>query len=291
MADDTKVAVLGTGIMGAAMARNLLSAGMEVRAWNRSREKAEPLAQEGAEVADNPAEAARGADFILTMLSDADAIEETVKVDVLSALAEDGVWLQMSTVGEGGNERLADLAADHGVAYVDAPVLGTKQPAEQGQLIVLASGPEEVRERSEQVFGAFGSKTVWLGEAGEGSRLKLVVNNWIVGLLGVLAETVAFAEATGVDPAKFLQTIEGGPLGLPYAQMKGSMMVEDDFPTSFSANLARKDAALVLDAARDHDLHLRIAEAVTARFDEAIQAGHGEEDMAAVYKAARPERG
>ena len=291
MANGIAVAVLGTGIMGAAMARNLLSAGMEVRAWNRSREKAEPLAQEGAEVADNPADAAKGADFILTMLSDADAVEEAVGGDVLSALAEDSVWLQMSTVGEGGNERLLRLASDHDVAYVDAPVLGTRQPAEQGQLIVLASGPKEVRERSEQVFGAFAGKTVWLGEAGEGSRLKLVVNNWIVGLLGVLAETVAFAEATGVDPAKFLETIEGGPLGLPYAQMKGSMMVEDDFPTSFSANLARKDAALVLDSARDHDLHLRIAEAVTARFDEAIQAGHGEEDMAAVYKAARPDRG
>jgi 3-hydroxyisobutyrate dehydrogenase len=174
---------------------------------------------------------------------------------------------------------------------VDAPVLGTKQPAEQGQLIVLASGPEEVRERSEQVFSAVGSKTVWLGEAGEGSRLKLVINNWIVGLLGVLAETVAFAEATGVDPAKFLETIEGGPLGLPYAQIKGTMMVEEDFPTSFSARLARKDAGLVLDAAEAHDLRMRIAEAVVARFDETIQAGHGEEDMAAVYRAARPELG
>ena len=291
MADDTTVAVLGTRIMGAAIARNLLSAGMEVRAWNRSREKAEPLAQDGAEVADNPADVARGADFLLTMLADADVVQEAVEGDVLSALAEDAVWLQMSTVGEGGNERLAGLAADHGVAYVDAPVLGTRQPAEQGQLIVLASGPEEVRERSEQVFGAVGSKTVWLGEAGDGSRLKLVVNNWIVGLLGVLAETVAFAEATGVDPAKFLETIEGGPLGLPYAQIKGSMMVEEDFPTSFSANLARKDAGLVLDAAEAHDLHMRIAEAVVARFDEAIQAGHGEEDMAAVYRTARPSRG
>jgi len=294
MADDKTVAVLGTGIMGAAMARNLLSAGMAVRAWNRSREKAESLAREGAEIADDPADTARGADFILTLLADADAVEEAEEAvggDVLSALAEDSVWLQMSTVGEGGNERLAGMAADHGVTYVDAPVLGTKQPAEQGQLIVLASGPEEVRERSEQVFGVVGSKTVWLGEAGEGSRLKLVANNWIVGLLGVLAETVAFAEATGVDPAKFLETIEGGPLGLPYAQLKGSMMVEDDFPTSFSANLARKDAALVLDSARDHDLHLRIAEAVTALFDDAIQAGHGEDDMAAIYRAARPDRG
>ncbi len=291
MADGTKVAVLGTGIMGAAMARNLLSGGMEVRAWNRSREKAEPLAQDGAEVADNPADAARDADFLLTMLSDADVIDEAVRGDVLPMLAEDGVWLQMSTVGEEGNGRLSEMASEHGVPYVDAPVLGTKQPAEQGQLVVLASGQEEVRERSERVFDAVGSKTVWLGEAGEGSRLKLVVNNWIVGLLGVLAETVAFAKSIGVDPAAFLETIEGGPLGLPYAQLKGNMMIEEDFPTSFSARLARKDAGLVLDAAEAYDLRMPVAEAVAARFDEAIQAGHGEEDMAAVYRAASPEGG
>ena len=182
----------------------------------------------------------------------------------------------MSTVGEEGNERLARLAAQHDVTYVDAPVLGTKQPAEEGQLVVLASGPEEVRERCEPVFGAVGSKTVWLGEAREGSRLKLVLNNWIVGLLGVLAETVAFARATGVDPAKFLETIEGGPLGLPYAQLKGKMMIDEDFPTSFSARLARKDAGLVLDAAEARDLRMEITGAVAARFDEAIDAGHGE---------------
>src|SRR3954447_9957145 len=185
MADGTKAAVLGTGIMGAAMARNLLSAGMEVSAWNRSREKAEPLREDGAEVADSPADAARGADFLLTMLADVDAIEEAVAGDVLPALTEGGVWLQMSTVGEDGSNRLAEIAREHGVSYVDAPVLGTRQPAEQGQLVVLASGPEEVREQSEPVFDAVGSKTVWLGEAGAGSRLKLVTNNWIVGLLGV----------------------------------------------------------------------------------------------------------
>jgi 3-hydroxyisobutyrate dehydrogenase len=291
MADKSTVALIGTGIMGAALARNLLKAEMRVRAWNRSPEKAEPLAQDGAEVADTPAGAAENADFLLTMLSDADAIEEAVGDGVLPALAEGGVWLQMSTVGEEGNERLARLAIEVGVAYVDAPVLGTKQPAEQGQLVVLASGPEEVRDRCEPVFGAVGSKTVWLGEAGEGSRLKLVLNNWIVGLLGVLAETVAFARAVGVDPQKFLETIEGGPLGLPYAQIKGKMMVEEDFPTSFSARLARKDAGLVLDAAGARDLRMKVTEAVAACFDEAIEAGHGEEDMAAVYEAARPDRG
>jgi 3-hydroxyisobutyrate dehydrogenase len=288
MADGTKVAVLGTGIMGYAMARNLLSDGMEVSAWNRSREKAEPLKRDGAEVAESPADAARGADFLLTMLADADVIEETVgDGGVLSGLAEGGVWLQMSTVGEEGNARLSEMARESGVPYVDAPVLGTKQPAEQGQLVVLASGPEEVRERSEQVFDAVGSKTIWLGEAGAGSRLKLVVNNWIVGLLGVLAETVAFSKTIGVDPSKFLETIEGGPLGLPYAQLKGNMMIEEDFPTSFSARLARKDAGLVLGTAEAHDLQMPVAEAVASRFDEAIEAGHGDEDMAAVYRAAK----
>jgi 3-hydroxyisobutyrate dehydrogenase len=287
MAEGTKVAVLGTGIMGAAMARNLLAGGMEVRAWNRSREKAEPLQEDGAEVTDSPADAARGADLLLTMLADADVVEEAVAGDVLSALAEGGVWLQMSTVGEDGTKRLAETANEHGVDFVDAPVLGTRQPAEHGQLVVLASGPEEVRERSQQIFDAVGSKTVWLGEAGAGSRLKLVVNNWIVGLLGVLAETVAFANSIGVDPARFLETIEGGPLGLPYAQLKGNMMIEEDFPTSFSARLARKDASLVLATAEAHDLKMPIAQAVATRFDEAIQAGHGEEDMAAVYRAAK----
>jgi len=287
MAEGTKVAVLGTGIMGAAMARNLLAGGIEVSAWNRSREKAEPLQEDGAEVADSPADAARGADFLLTMLADADAVEEALAGDVLPALAEGGVWLQMSTVGEDGTKRLEETANEHGVDFVDAPVLGTRQPAEQGQLIVLASGPEGARERSQQVFDAVGSKTVWLGEAGAGSRLKLVVNNWIVGLLGVLAETVAFANSVGVDPSRFLETIEGGPLGLPYAQLKGNMMIEEDFPTSFSARLARKDASLVLGTAEAHDLEMPIARTVAARFDEAIKAGHGEEDMAAIYRAAR----
>ena len=293
MANDNVIAVLGTGIMGAAMARNLLSAGMEVRVWNRSREKAEPLADDGATVADSPTEAAEGAGFVLTMLADADAVAEAAGGEngALSALPEDGVWLQTSTVGLEGQEKLAGIADEHGVYYVDAPVLGTKEPAEQGQLIVLASGPEEVRERCQPVFDAVGSKTLWLGSAGAGSDLKLVTNNWIVGLLCALAETISFAEALGVDPNRFLEVIEGGPLGVPYAQMKGQMMIEEEFPTSFSANLARKDANLVLQAAEANGLRLSLTEAAAGHFDEAINAGHGEEDTAAIYQATRPDRG
>ena len=291
MTNENVVAVLGTGIMGAAIARNLLSAGMEVRAWNRTRDKAEPLADDGAKVADSPAEAAEGAGFVLTMLPDADTVAEVVgdEESPLSTL-DDGVWIQMSTVGIEGHERLAKIADKYNIAYVDAPVLGTKEPAEQGQLMVLASGPEEVRERCKPIFDAVGASTFWLGPAGAGSRLKLVTNNWIVGLLGALAETVSLAETVGVDPGRFLEVIEGGPLGVPYAQMKGQMMIEERFPTSFSAILARKDAGLVLDAADDNGLRLPMTEAAAAHFDETINAGHGEEDMAAIYLAAKPDR-
>ena len=293
MANDNAIAVLGTGIMGAAMARNLLAVGFEVRVWNRSREKAQPLADDGAAVADSPAGAAEGAGFVLTMLADADAVAEATGGEdgALSILPDDGVWLQTSTVGLEGQEMLAGIADEHGVYYVDAPVLGTKEPAEQGQLIVLASGSEEVRERCEPVFDAVGSKTLWLGSAGAGSRLKLVTNNWILGLLGALAETISFAEALDVDPNQFLEVIEGGPLGVPYAQMKGQMMIEEEFPTSFSANLARKDANLVLQAAEANGLRLPLTEAAAQHFDEAINAGHGEEDMAAIYQATKPDRG
>ena len=291
--NSTAVAVLGTGIMGAAMARNLLAAGMEVRVWNRSREKAEPLADDGAQVADSPAEAAEGAGVVLTMLADADAVAEAVSGEdgALSALPDDGVWLQMSTVGIKGHEKLARIADEYGVAYVDAPVLGTKEPAEQGQLIVLASGPEEVRDRCEPIFDAVGSKTLWLGPAGTGSRLKLVTNNWITGLLSVLAETISLAEALDVDPSQFLEVIKGGPLDVLYAQMKGQMMIEEEFPTSFSAKLARKDIGLVLEAAEASGLRLPLTEAAATHFDAAINAGHGEEDMAAIYEAAKSDRG
>jgi len=291
MANGIAVAVLGTGIMGAAMARNLVSAGMEVRVWNRSREKAEPLAEDGATVADTPAEAASGADFLVTMLPDADVTAGAVGDGAPPALSEGGIWLQMGTVGIEGNDRLAALAGEAGVAYVDAPVLGTKEPAEQGQLIVLASGPEKVSERCGPVFDAIGIKTLWLGPAGAGSRLKLVTNNWIAGLLGVLGETIAFAETLDVDPERFLEVIEGGPLNAPYAQMKGRMMIEEEFPASFSLKLARKDVALMLDAARSEGLRLALTEAVAERYDAAIESGYGEEDMAAVYEAVRAKGG
>jgi 3-hydroxyisobutyrate dehydrogenase len=269
------------------MAGNIAAAALETRAWNRTRDKAEPLAEHGVAVADTPADAVRDADLVVTMLADGAAVDHVMtEGGALEAMRDDAVWIQMSTVGIAATERLWQLAEERGVTFVDAPVLGTKKPAEDGMLTVLASGPDGAQDACRPVFDAIGSRTVWLGEAGSGTRLKLVANNWVVSLLGALAETIAFAQRIDVPPEAFLDAIEGGAMGAPYARIKGEMMLKGEFPPSFPLELALKDARLVLEAAERHDLELALTDAVARRFAEAAEQGHGEEDMAAIYHAA-----
>ena len=283
------VAVLGTGLMGAPMAANLAKAGLEPRVWNRSADKARPLAEHGATVAGSAVEAVQGADIVLTMLADGSAVRSVMADGVLDAMASatgDPLWLQMSTVGVAATEELAKLAGDHGVPFVDAPVLGTRQPAEQGKLVVLASGPEEVRDRCAPVFDAVGARTLWLGPAGAATKLKLVANSWVLAVTNGVAESVALADTLGVDPADFLDAISGGTLDLPYAHLKGGAMVKGEYPASFSTTLAAKDARLVLDAAGDRADLGGIAAALR-HLEAAERAGHGEDDMAALYTGIR----
>jgi 3-hydroxyisobutyrate dehydrogenase len=274
-----RIGFIGAGIMGAPMARNLADAGHDVHLWNRTREKAEAV--DGVTVADSPGAAAEDADAVVTMLSDGDAVDS-----VAGDFVGDGVlWLQMSTVGMEATEKLMQLAADRGATFVDAPVLGTKQPAEKGELVVLASGPDDALAKAEPVFDTVGAKTVTLGDAGAGTRLKLVLNSWLVALVEGLAETIAFAEAIDVDPKTFLETIDGAPMGTPYAQLKGKAMIERDFPASFPLSLALKDARLVRKAAERAGVELPLVETVERQFERADDDGHGDEDMAAVFLA------
>jgi 3-hydroxyisobutyrate dehydrogenase len=282
--DNLTVAVLGTGIMGEPIARNLVRAGHDVRVWNRTRAKAEPLAADGAHVCDEPAEAADGADVVVTMLHDGEAVEN-VMAGVLPAMEEDAVWAQMSTVGAESADRLANLARKRDVAFIDCPVLGTRKPAEEAALTVLAAGPRD--ERAEQVFNAIGSRTVWLGEGTEASRLKLVLNSWVLALTTATGEAIALAEAFGLDPRLFLDTIAGGSLDSQYAQMKGKAILAGELTPSFKAVGAAKDAALVSSAGRSAGAEPRVAEAVRDQLRRAVELGHGDEDMAAVYYAAR----
>jgi 3-hydroxyisobutyrate dehydrogenase len=286
--DPLTIAVLGTGRMGTPIARNLLAAGFEVSVWNRTAERAAPLAADGARLASTPAEAANGVDVLLTMLTDGDAVGDAMigLEGALATLRPGSAWIQMATIGDEWTERLVSIATAHGVEFVDAPVSGSDGPARAGELVVLASGPDEVRARLQPVFDAIGSKTLWLGPAGNGSRMKLVLNNWLASQVEAVAETIALTEALGVDPHLFVDTIDDGPLGSPYAVAKARGMLAGEFTAGFALGLAYKDVGLALDAAREQHLELPVTQALVPRWQEAIAAGHGDEDVSVVIAEA-----
>lgn len=272
-----RVALLGTGIMGRGMAANIVRAGIPLTVWNRTPDRAADL---GAARADSPREAVDGASIMITVLADAPSVEAIVGE---AAPAEGTIWLQSATVGVEGCDRLGDLAADLGLVYVDAPVLGTKGPAEAGQLTVLASGPDEAREPLAPVLGAIGARTLWLGEAGQGSRLKLVANSWVLTMVEGVAESLALARALGLDPQAFLDVVKGGPLDAPYVQAKGAAMLSGHLEAQFPLWGAAKDARLIQEAGRAAGVELAVIEAARRHYERALADGHGDQDIAATY--------
>ena len=284
----TVVAVLGTGIMGAGMARSMRRAGLEVRAWNRTRSKAEPLAQEGVTVMRTAAEAVAGADVIVTMLTDGPAVEAAMN-QARTALVAGQVWLQTSTVGISAIPPLVAFAADHGLELIDAPVLGTRQPAETGRLLVFGAGSEQARSLAAPVLEAISERTVWLGSdaaVATATRLKLVVNSWVLATVTGTAEAIALAEGLGLDGRLFTEVIAGGGLDSPYLQAKANVIFGGEFPPDFMLATAAKDARLIVDGATTAGVRLDMAAAVAARFQRAVEEGHGDKDMAATYLAS-----
>ena len=277
-----RVALLGTGLMGAGMARSMLRAGLDVTVWNRSVDKTTELGEAGARVAADPADAVGDADIVVTMLFDVDSVE-AVMTDAIGAMKDGVPWVQTSTVGIAGVERLAALAAEHGVAFVDAPVLGTRAPAENGALTVLAGGPQDVRDQVAPVFDAIGSSTVWVGEKpGDGHRLKLVANSWVLSVTTATAQAVGMAQHLDIDPRQFLDSIGGGPLDCGYAQLKGDAMITGSLDPSFALDGATKDSGLIADAMDGAGMDSSVMRAIRSRFEAASDAGYTHNDMAAV---------
>ncbi|MER7736912.1 NAD(P)-dependent oxidoreductase [Streptomyces sp. NPDC096538] len=289
MTDKLTVSVLGTGIMGAAMARNLAREGHTVRVWNRTRAKAEPLAADGAHVAGTPAEAVESADVVLTMLYDGPATLETVRA-AAPALRPGTAWAQCTTSGMEDVAELAAFAREHDLRFYDSPVLGTRRPAEEGQLTVLAAGPAAGRDTVAPVFDAVGARTVWTGEDGaaaSATRLKLVANSWVLAATAAAGETLALAGALDVAPDAFFDLIAGGPLDMGYLHAKAQLILEERLtPAQFAVKTAAKDAALIVRAGERGGVRLDVAAASARRLERAASAGHGDEDMAAAYYAS-----
>ena len=280
------VAVLGTGIMGSAMAHRLAAAGLRTTVWDRSPQATVPLAAAGALVTASAQDAAAGARVVITMLPTAQVVEQVIFAGgVAEAFAEGAVWAQMGTIGvdttTGIAARLSQIRPD--VMFVDAPVSGSKGPAETGQLLILASGPPAAQAITDPAFAAIGRKTVWLGVAGQGSRMKLVVNAYMSTLIEGVAEALELASRLGIDAAALAEAIEGGPLDAPIADAKLHKMQTGDFAPEFPLKWALKDVDLAIAAAGDDRLPL--LEALSRQWRAAVDAGHGRDDVSAARLA------
>ena len=283
MTSTPTVALLGTGIMGQGMARNIAGAGLPLTVWNRTSDKAEPLA-DVATIAGSVAQAVADADVVVTMLFDVDSVVETLE-QARGHLKDGAVWLQMSTVGVAGSDRLVALAADLGVDLVDAPVLGTRQPAADGKLVVLGSGSESARAAVAPVLDAVGARTQWVAdEPGAGQRLKLVANAWVLTVVEGIAESLTLARELGVEPEQFLEAVSGGAMDAPYVQLKGKAMLADEHEPAFALDGAVKDAGLILEAADSVGFEMGLMPGVREHLQRALDAGHGDLDLSATYK-------
>ena len=284
--DQDPVAVLGAGIMGSAMARNLAGAGLPTTVWDRSPAATAPLSAAGARAATTPQEAIRDARLVITMLPTAAIVESVIFGEgVAEAFAQGAVWAQMGTIGVAETSqiggRLGQLRPD--VMFADAPVSGSKGPAEAGQLLILASGPRAAEAIVRPAFSAIGRKTVWLGEAGQGSRTKLVVNAYMSTLIEGVAEALELASQLGIDDAQLAEAIEGGPLDAPIADAKLHKMARGDFAPEFPLEWALKDVDLAIGAADTGTLPLLAA--LSRQWRAAVDAGHGREDVSAARLA------
>lgn len=280
------VCVLGAGAMGSAMATNLLVHGFDVRAWDRTPERANALAPLGARAFLDVEEAVRDADTIITMLADGPAVMSTME-RALPALRAGATWLQMSTIGVEATAQAIALAARFPeVVFVDAPVSGSIGPAREGTLTILASGPKAAVDALQPLFTALGRRTVWLGDAGAGSRMKLVLNSWLATLVEGTAEIAALANTLDVPLERVAECLQGGPLDAPMVRSKLAKIAANTFDPEFSLAMAAKDVRLAIQAeAQSKGASLPMLETLDRAWQHALASGYGDRDVSVVFLA------
>jgi 3-hydroxyisobutyrate dehydrogenase len=278
--------LLGVGLMGSAMAHRLLDRGIKVIAWDRDSDPVRALEDRGGESAKGPSDVVSDAGVVITMLPTAAVILDVVE-PLLDDWPPDTVWLQMSSVGAAEADQLTEVAQAHGIRLVDAPVSGSTHPAEEGELTILASGPDSARTALEPVFNALASRVLWVGEAGMGSRLKLATNHWMISSVAVLAESMRLCEAMGLDQQQLIALLDGGPLGSAYALQKLDEMRRHQYPAGFPVRLALKDLQLVREVEQSSQATMPLLDAVLERFTAASEE-LADQDLAAIYELDGP---
>ena len=281
------IAILGIGAMGHGMATSALRAGIPTMVWNRNQDAAQDLAQLGAIVAPTGADAARAAAIVVTMVTDADA--SVIRDDgVLAALAPGAILVQMSTIGVAGIERVAAIVAQErpDVTLLDAPVSGSKDPAERGQLTIFASGPVGAKPRVAALFDALGQRTIWVGDVGTGTRLKLVANTWLAFAAEAVVASVALARGLGLETQGVLDALEGNPLMSPWQEAKLHRIAKGEFSPQFALSLALKDVRLAEEAAGDR---FGALSCLADEWQHAVDLGLGHQDVTVVTRTLERE--
>jgi 3-hydroxyisobutyrate dehydrogenase len=287
-----RVAVLGIGAMGHGMATSALRAGIPTVVWNREPETTRDLVGLGADVAESVADAAGRAAIVVTMVTDTDAVISIARDQgMLAALDSGAIWVQMSTIGVAGIERVAALVDGErpDVMLVDAPVSGSKDPAAQGQLTIFASGPDEARPRLTPLFDALGQRTIWVGAVGAGSRLKVVNNTWLAFSNEAVATSVALARRLGLDTDTVVDALGGGPLVSPWQAAKLQRIAKGEFSAQFALSLALKDVHLALQAADDG--RFAALGCLADEWQQVVDLGLGDQDLTVVTRALEQEGG
>jgi len=279
------VAFLGIGTMGRGMATSALRAGIPTIVWNRDLRATRDLADLGAEVAESPVDAARQAAIVVTMVTDANVVVSIARDQgMLSALAAGAIWVQMSTIGVAGIERVRALvdAERPDVILIDAPVSGSKDPAERGQLTIFASGAYEARSRVGPLFDAVGQRTIWAGSLGAGSRLKLAVNAWLALEAEAVNTSVALAGRLGLETETLVNALTGSPLVSPWQAAKLQRIAQGDFSVQFALHLALKDVHLALEAVNAD--RFRTLACLADEWQEVVDQGFGDSDLTVVTR-------
>jgi 3-hydroxyisobutyrate dehydrogenase len=273
------VTVIGAGALGAAMAARLGETGDQVRLWNRTAERARAASAQatGVTAVESLSEAVAGAPVVITVLRDGEAVTEVMS-DAITELAPGAVWVQASTIGPVSARSLAQLADEHGVAFLDAPVSGSTTPARQGRLVWLVAGRDDVLAQARPTLDALGSSVLHVGTGVEGSALKLVVNAWMTAATVAMSDVLSLCDTLDLDHSTFAEALEAGPLAMPYALQKLQLMDERSFEPGFAVQLALKDVDLAAASAGLSPL----LQVVRDRLERTVEAGHGQDDLAAV---------
>jgi 3-hydroxyisobutyrate dehydrogenase-like beta-hydroxyacid dehydrogenase len=286
---EQKAAFLGLGIMGAPMAANLARGGIEVVAWNRTPEKAEALAAEhdNVSVAGSPEEAAAAAGIVITMVPDAPQVEEVLlgQDGAAAGLGDTGLAIDMSTISPAASRGIGERLAERGVAFLDAPVTGSRPKAEDGTLTIMVGGAEEAYERALPLFQAMGKLVLHMGPQGHGSTVKLINNTLAAVNAAALAEGITLARQAGLDLDKAMQVVASGSGNSAMRELKSGPMIEGSYDPLFKLEHMLKDVRYFLAESREMGVDTGVAGTAAGLYEEADSEGYGESDFAAVIEA------